>query len=117
MIDYTAMGKRIRKYREAREWYQSDLAEAVRMSNTTISHIEVGKGKPELNTVVNIANALNVTVDMLLCDSLEKSDAIFKKEFSDLVLDCSAAELRLILDVVNPLLEAFRRAKDSRQNG
>ena len=117
MIDYTAMGKRVRRYREAKGWYQSDLAEAVRMSNTTISHIEVGKGKPELNTVVNIANALDVTVDMLLCDSLEKSDATYTKELSDLVSGCTATELRLILDVVNPLLEAFRRAKDTRQNG
>ena len=46
IIDYVSMGKRIRKYRMAKGMSQSDLAEAVQRSNTTISHIEVGSGKP-----------------------------------------------------------------------
>ena len=109
MIDYVAMGKRVRKYREAKGWNQSDLAYAVHMSNTTISHIEVGTGHPELNTVINIANALGVTADMLLCESLETAITAYKYELSDYMNQCSSAELRFINELLPSILDAFRR--------
>ncbi len=109
MVDYKSMGKRIRKYREAKKWNQSDLAYAVHMSNTTISHIEVGSGKPELNTVVNIANALGVTADMLLCESLDSAIPAYHHEISLLVEDCSSDELRLIGELLPPIIDALRR--------
>lgn len=115
VVDYISMGKRIRKYREIKKWTQSELAEKINMTNTTISHIEVGTGKPELNTLVRIANALGVTVDMLLCESLTVSDIPYKCELSDFMNQCSPEELRLICDIVPPLVKSFRRSM-SEQN-
>ena len=48
VVDYVAMGKRIRKYRERIGLTQGELASRVGLSNTTLSHIECGKGRPEL---------------------------------------------------------------------
>lgn len=109
MIDYVAMGKRVRKYREAKGWNQSDLAYAINMSNTTISHIEVGSGRPELNTVVNIANALGVTADMLLCESLKAAITAYKYELSDYMNQCSLAELRFINELLLSVLDTLRK--------
>lgn len=109
VIDYEALGKRIKKYREKRNMTQSDLAHAVRMSNTTISHIEVGSGKPETNTVVKIANALSVTLDMLLCDSLAVAEIPYKHDIAEYMKDCTADELRLIDEAIPPILAAYRR--------
>ena len=108
-VDYVAMGKRIRTHREEKGWTQSELAFRVHMSNTTISHIEVGTGKPELNTLVRIANVLGVTVDMLLCESLEASDKPYKCEISEFLNSCSAEELRLVSNIVPVIINAFRR--------
>ena len=112
MIDYISMGKRIRKYREAKGWSQSELAYQVQMSNTTISHIEVGTGKPELNTVVKIANALEVSLDMLLCESLNVAVEAYRSELCDFLKDCTTEELRFLNAMLQPILEAYRRAND-----
>ena len=109
VIDYAALGKRVRKYREEKGWTQSDLAHVVHMSNTTISHIEVGSGKPEMNTIVRIANAIGVTMDMLLCDSLDVAEIPYKHDIAEYMRDCTAEELRLLNDIIPPLLEAYRR--------
>ncbi len=111
IIDYVSMGKRIRKYRMAKGMSQSDLAEAVQRSNTTISHIEVGSGKPEPNTVVRIANALGVSMDMLLCDSLENSVPAYTCDLIEVINSCTPTELRFIAAAVPSLLDAYRNTK------
>lgn len=111
IIDYVSMGKRIRKYRMAKGMTQSDLAEAVQRSNTTISHIEVGSGKPELNTVVRIANALGVSMDMLLCDSLDNSVSAYTCDMIEIIKSCTSTELRFIASVIPSLLDALRNTK------
>ena len=110
MIDYVLMGKRVHHFREAKGWTQAELAYEVCMSNATISHIECGSGKPELTTVVNIANALGVTVDMLLCDSLEHAEEPYHKELAALVKSCTVDELRLLCDIIEPLLHTMRKS-------
>ena len=111
IIDYVSMGKRIRKYRTAKGMTQSDLAEAVKKTNTTISHIEVGSSKPELNTVVSIANALDVSMDMLLCDSVKNSIPAYEYELMEMLKACTSEELRFIAAVIPSMLEAFRKVK------
>ncbi|MBQ8551910.1 MAG: helix-turn-helix transcriptional regulator [Clostridia bacterium] len=108
MIDYVSMGKRVRKFREAKGLTQSDLAYRIQKSNTTISHIEGGKAKPELNTVVDIANELGVTTDMLLCESLDHSMKAYGSELNDIFEKCSIDEMRLISEIVPPLVKSFR---------
>ena len=109
VVEYTAMGKRIRKYREEIGITQGDLAYKVGLSNTTISHIECGAGRPELNSLVMIANALGVTVDMLLCESIEASGRQYKCELADFLNSCSASEVRLLCSIVPEIIEAYRR--------
>ncbi|MBQ8640771.1 MAG: helix-turn-helix transcriptional regulator [Clostridia bacterium] len=110
-IDYVSMGKRIRKYRISKNMTQSDLAEAVQRSNTTISHIEVGSGKPELNTVVRIANVLGVSMDMLLCDSLDNAVPAYSCELMEAITSCSSGELRFLASAIPSLLEAYRNTR------
>ena len=73
-LDYTAIGIRIRRFRKERGITQQVLAEMSGQEPSNISHIERGATKLGLPTIVSIANALEVTVDDLLCDSLEKSN-------------------------------------------
>lgn len=110
MVDYVAMGKRIRRFREKYGWTQTDLAAKISMSNTTISHIECGQGKHEFDTYIKIANALNVSMDMLLCDNLVAAAPIYHQEMSELLTSCSTAELRFICESIPPLLTAYRRS-------
>ena len=69
-MDYIALGKRIRKERIARKWTQAYLATAVNLSVSFLGHIERGSRKASMETVVAIANTLQVSLESLLADSL-----------------------------------------------
>ena len=88
-LDYQAIGVRIRRLRKERGLTQQALAERSNQEPSNVSHIERGATKLSLPTMVNIANALEVTVDDLLCDSLVESKDAFRREATELLADCS----------------------------
>ena len=67
-MDLCAIGARIKAAREKAGMTQEDLAAALEMSPTHISVIERGVKAPKLETLVNIANTLKVSSDILLQD-------------------------------------------------
>ena len=69
-MDYVALGKRIRMERAARKWTQATLAKEVKLSVSFLGHVERGSRKASMETVVAIANALQVSLEALLADSL-----------------------------------------------
>ncbi|MBC3515618.1 helix-turn-helix domain-containing protein [Neobittarella massiliensis] len=71
-LNLSSIGKQIRKYRVQKGWRQDDLAEKADLSHNYISLIERGVKLPALDTFIRIANALEVTADMLLADVLEE---------------------------------------------
>lgn len=58
MIDYKMIGARIRAIRNARKMTQEQLAEAVGVGVTHISHIETGNSIPSLQVVINMLSML-----------------------------------------------------------
>ncbi len=85
-LDYTALGQNIRKHRKAAELTQAALAEMIGKSDRFIGQIETTQSKPSLETVVAIANALNVGVDRLVSGDLKNRwDYIYQE--LDAVID------------------------------
>jgi len=109
-LDYKAIGIRIRRFRKARGLTQQALAELSDQEPSNISHIERGTTKLSLPTIVNIANALEITVDDILCDSLEMAKAPYEREASDILSDCSHAEQKIIVSTMRSLKENLRAA-------
>ncbi len=70
MVDYEKMGKRMKYKRQAKNLNQEDIANAVRISPSYYGNIERGNRVPSVDTLVAIANALEVGTDFLLADSL-----------------------------------------------
>ena len=110
-LDYQAIGTRVRRLRKARGLTQQTLAELSDQEPSNISHIERGATKLSLPTLVNIANALEVTVDELLCDSLPASRNVLEREVAQLLADCSHLELKIITETIRTLKENLRRLK------
>lgn len=113
VVDYVAMGKRIRKYRERIGLTQGELASRVGLSNTTLSHIECSKGRPELNNLVMIANELGITFDSLLCESLKASEKQFQVRTRG-AAGLSSDELRFLAYVAPGILEGLRQVNGSK---
>ena len=60
-----ALGKQIRKLRQARGWTLEQAAEAMSMDATQLAKIEAGSLNVTLVTLVRIADGLGVKVGML----------------------------------------------------
>ena len=109
MIDYISIGRRIRYYRQKSQLTQEQLAEAINVSMPHMSRIEGGKTKPSLQVLVDISNSLSVTIDQLLCDSLEKADISALIPLNDLLADCTRAEIEMLTNTTRIVLESARK--------
>ena len=108
-LDYKAIGKRIKIARIKADLTQERLAEMVEISPTHMSNIETGTTRVSLTAIVSLANALSVTVDDLLCDSVVKSKVQFQKDIAGILADCDEYEIRMVKDMAQALKETLRR--------
>ena len=99
-MNYALLGKRIRDERLLLRWTLEKLAELTDKSINFIGQIERGEGKPSLETLVDIANALGTTVDSLLQDNIKASGDGIQKEIGALVGSLDDKGKQFILDLV-----------------
>ena len=114
-LDYKAIGKRIKIARIKSDLTQERLAELVEISPTHMSNIETGTTRVSLSTIVSLANALSVTVDDLLCDSVIKAKVQFEKDIARILTDCDEYEVRIIKDMAQALKDTIRRDANLRK--
>ena len=114
-LDYKAIGKRIKIACIKADLTQERLAEMVEISPTHMSNIETGTTRVSLTAIVSLANALSVTVDDLLCDSVVKAKVQFEKDIAGILADCDEYEIRMIKDMTKALKETLRRDANLRK--
>lgn len=71
-MNYIQLGQRIRETRRLLKVTQVEMAEKLNFSQQHIGNIERGSAHPSLDLLVDISNTLNVSVDYLLQDSLQR---------------------------------------------
>lgn len=108
-LDYKAIGKRIKIARIKADLTQEKLAEKVNVSPSHMSNIETGTTQVSLKLLVAIANALSVTMDDILCDSVKKSRLQFEKDIYEILEDCDEYEIRIIADMAQSIKDTLRR--------
>ena len=99
-VDTINIGKRIRYFRNQENISQEDLALFADVSHIYISSIERGEKLPSLKTIISIANALHVSTDLLLADSLEKEKDSPSMRLFLILNDCSAEENSFIMETI-----------------
>lgn len=109
MIDYVSIGKQIRKHRRRAGLTQEILAEKVYVTTPYISRIENGSSQPSLQTLVDICNALDITIDDLMQDSLSAVRRKIEGRLGDLLADCSPKELDMLADIAETILKTTRK--------
>jgi transcriptional regulator with XRE-family HTH domain len=77
-LDAKLLGKRIRDRRTARQISQKDLATQVGVSPSAVNQYEKGEKIPSTNTLINIADVLDVSSDYLLGAS-DKDEVFLNK--------------------------------------
>lgn len=108
-VDYIAMGKRIRSYRKTQNLTQAELGELAKVEPSNISHIERGATKLSFPTLVKIANALGVSLDDIVTDSIAKNAHVSIKDFEILFSDCTDEELKSMLEIAKTTKDVLRK--------
>ena len=98
-LNYILLGKRIQTIRKKKGLSQAKLSEIIDKTPAYVSYIESGIKSPSLDTLILIANALGVTTDMLLAESL--NDYL-------VVHDCSPYERRVMIECASSVKRAMR---------
>ena len=96
-IDYELLGQRIREARIKACMTQATLSGIIGLSPAHYSHIESGKARINLQTLVAIAQALDTTIDSLLYDSTPVLVDAYDRDFKDLLDDCTRDERGILL--------------------
>ena len=112
-VDYFKIGRRIREYRKRLGLQQMELAGAVGVTPSHMSHIETGQTKGanarpfathhnalDIDMYLRIANELSVSVDDLICDNLEQVKVVYDKKIAEALADCNAAELEAFYEII-----------------
>lgn len=107
-MDQKAIGKRIKAAREKKQLTQEQLAERVNLSPMHVSVIERGAKAPKLETLVNIANSLDVSADELLQDVVNNQVKLTATEASMLIGQLPREDQRRVLAALRGFAEATK---------
>ena len=72
MMDYRELGRRVRQQRTMCGLTQEELAEKSGISCSFVGHIERGEKKFSIGTLVALCNAMKISPNYLLQDSLDQ---------------------------------------------
>lgn len=100
------IGPRIKAAREKKGLTQEQLAELVDLSPMHMSVLERGAKPPKLETLIKIANALDVTADILLQDLLHNHLDAVDSEVRELISQLSSEDQLRVLEALRGFVEA-----------
>ena len=100
---YKKYGRRVREKRVKINMSQETLAEKCQVSTSYIGLVERGERKPSLLVLVRIANALNVSTDSLLFDSLRHIASSNKDRIMMMVNDFDDTQIDTTFEIVNQI--------------
>ena len=107
-IDYTLIGKRIQNRRKEMGMSQLVFAEKIDRSTTFVSYIENGTRSMTLDTLIQVANILDVGADYLLADYIGVLDSQADQEVILLLDDCLEIEREFIVSCLKALKKTLR---------
>ena len=100
-LNYKKLGKRIKEQRLKKHLTQEKLGEIVDVATSNISHIERATTQVSLPSLVKIANALDVTLDQLVCDSSHPIAEIYiEQDVANLLQGCTLNEKQIINEII-----------------
>ena len=115
-LNYLALGRRIQRLRNQHGISQLKFSELIDKSPAFVSQMERGKKGPSLETLVLIAETLNVGIDTLLPEFRDSSALEKESEVCDVFSDCTEYE-RFILTNSLQSLKRFLRDGEHLKSG
>ena len=98
-IDYKIIGKRIQEQRKISKLTQEELAEQLDISASYQSRLERGATKISLETLVRIAEHLNISPGLLITGAVNTEVSYLCSDLNDIIKTASPDKIKLIYEV------------------
>ena len=108
-LDLISIGNRIRFYRLQKEWTLLELSNKSGISLQQIGHLERGERSFSLDSLIRIANALELPADELLVDNLVATNSKRDGDEYYILLDCTQEEATILIKNMKNLKEILRK--------
>lgn len=105
IVDYVAIGRKIKNKRKNKGLTQERIAEQLDISISFVSRIERGAVKVSLETLVKIANCLDELPTYFLDGSVKKNGLYLKAELAEIVVDFIPEKMKLLVDIAKSIEE------------
>ena len=102
-LNFKQIGEKIKKIRLSKNLTQEYIANMADVNTSHISNIENNRVKVSLSTLVQICNALNVTVDYILSEEYKEPSTAIEQEILDELKLCSDDTKEQVLKIVKAL--------------
>ncbi len=102
-LDFAFIGQRIKEIRTEKHLTQEYLANVTGVNVSHVSNVETNKVKISLTLLVNICNALNVTLDYLLENEYNTATSVTEKELLNTIKGMDSAKLETLLRIAKVL--------------
>lgn len=104
-FDYSLIGKRIKHARDKQGITQEVLAEKLDVSNAYISKIERGKTPINLDRLSQLCVVLDESPEYILSGANISTQDYLRNEIILMLEDCSPEKIKLIMQVIKPIVE------------
>lgn len=107
MLDTVSMGKRIKEKRLKKNLTIEELAEKLEISAVFMNDIERGVKTPRMENFIKILNALEITADEVLFDSVRADTDIYLNEITKKMKRLDNKQIAKVEKVIDTLLKEF----------
>lgn len=104
-VDYVALGKRIRAERRRQDLTQEQLAELADISESFMGHIERGGRVLSVETLIKLANALNLSVEYIVCGAYNYQPDTLPSEIQEALDKMSDRQRKVFLSIMKTLAD------------
>jgi len=105
-IDYYSIGERVKFYRENKKLSQMALAELCNISRQHMSMIETGERIASIETIVTIANILEVSPNQILSECIINANG---NDLTDILIGCSPEEIDILTENLKDLKSILKK--------
>lgn len=102
-LNFALIGQRIKEVRSEKNLTQEYLANVTGVNVSHVSNIETNKVKISLTLLVNICNALGITLDYLLENEYSNPTSVIEKELLNTIKDMEKDKQETLLRIAKVL--------------
>lgn len=104
-LNFTDISRRLKEIRLSKGLTQEYVANIADVNTSHISNIENNRVKVSLSTLVQMCNALEVTVDYILANDYDDTSSVLDQEILKELKNCTPAKKEQILKIIHILNE------------